>query len=378
MPRKAKDITENTNLEEVKTEAIRKKTAVSKKEDTPKKGVKKVTSSKETKSTNTTNSKKVATSKQTSASTIKKRVPLVVADSMASTLEVPSNVSKKASKNVTAASSTTPSKNKPKNTKTKKEDTIVKTSSSKKASKSTKSEASLKKTKTAKTAKKKASPASMKKSSTSSKVKTKNKEDFHKIEVLEYYDLPYRYNQTVVKVLAQTPNTLFVYWDISDTDRQKYIDTYGEYFFHNTKPVLIVHNLTMHYAFELDIHDFANCWYLQVRDSKCDYQIELGRRPINQYVSIPNAYLYVSSSNSIESPNDHILADSLKPKVTFRNVKSHQLVQKDIKTLPVFDKITKLLSLPDFYQKLYKEASFTLNQFDFKNPSSGNPTSTFK
>ena len=40
-----------------------------------------------------------------------------------------------------------------------------------------------------------------------------------KVEIVEYYDLPYRYNQTVVKVLAQTPNTLFVYWDISDDDR---------------------------------------------------------------------------------------------------------------------------------------------------------------
>ena len=40
-----------------------------------------------------------------------------------------------------------------------------------------------------------------------------------KIEVIEYYDLPYRYNQTVVRVLAQTPTTLFIYWDISDIDR---------------------------------------------------------------------------------------------------------------------------------------------------------------
>ena len=37
--------------------------------------------------------------------------------------------------------------------------------------------------------------------------------------MLEYYDLPYRYNQTIVRILAQTPTTLFVYWDISDDDR---------------------------------------------------------------------------------------------------------------------------------------------------------------
>ena len=31
-----------------------------------------------------------------------------------------------------------------------------------------------------------------------------------KSTILEYYDLPYRYNQTTVKILAQTPSILFV------------------------------------------------------------------------------------------------------------------------------------------------------------------------
>ena len=39
--------------------------------------------------------------------------------------------------------------------------------------------------------------------------------------LLEYYDLPYRYNETIVKILAQTPKKLFVYWDISDKDRRR-------------------------------------------------------------------------------------------------------------------------------------------------------------
>ena len=39
--------------------------------------------------------------------------------------------------------------------------------------------------------------------------------------ILEYYDLPYRYNETEVRVLAQTHQKLFVYWDISDNDRKK-------------------------------------------------------------------------------------------------------------------------------------------------------------
>ena len=38
-------------------------------------------------------------------------------------------------------------------------------------------------------------------------------------QIVEYYDLPYRYNQTVIKILAQTPHSIFIYWDISDADR---------------------------------------------------------------------------------------------------------------------------------------------------------------
>ena len=31
----------------------------------------------------------------------------------------------------------------------------------------------------------------------------------------------------------------------------------------------------MHYAFEVEINDFANSWYLHVNDANCDYKIEL-------------------------------------------------------------------------------------------------------
>lgn len=76
---------------------------------------------------------------------------------------------------------------------------------------------------------------------TSSKKSTPRK----KVEIVEYYDLPYRYNQTIVKVLAQTPTNLFIYWDISDKDRKNFENQYGEDFFQTTKPILIVHNDTI-------------------------------------------------------------------------------------------------------------------------------------
>ena len=130
-----------------------------------------------------------------------------------------------------------------------------------------------------------------------------------KIEILEYYDLPYRYNQTVVKLLAQTPTTLFVYWDISDSDRENLIKSYGEKFFEETKPVLIIHNETNNYSFEVDINDFANSWYLHIPDSKCVYNIELGRRPIykqniqNNINHTKTNYIYITSCLLYTSPS---------------------------------------------------------------------------
>lgn len=219
--------------------------------------------------------------------------------------------------------------------------------------------------------------SSTKKSVTSKKETVKRKTLKKKVEIVEYYDLPYRYNQTVVKVLAQTPSTLFVYWDISDDDRKKYIKQYGEYFFHNTKPVLIVHNKTKNYNFEVDINDFANSWYLRLVDSDCDYQIELGRRPINTYVDIPNNYLYITNSNEIESPNDHILFDKLSHFVYFKNVKTNETIKKHT-NLTLLNKIGKISSIQEFYKKLYPDEAINFDRLDLKNPSSNNPTSSFK
>lgn len=208
---------------------------------------------------------------------------------------------------------------------------------------------------------------------TNSKAKNKSrtkssKNVKQKSPVVEYYDLPYRYNETTVRVLAQTPNILFVYWDISDSDKKNYIKQYGEYFFNNTKPVLIVYNDTLHYNFEVDINDFANSWYLHINDANCDYRVELGRRPINEHANIGN-YLYISSSNNMDAPNDHILFDSLNNNVYFRNVKTNITTKKDI-SLSFFSKIAKVYNVKDFYKNLYKEENIDFERLNFRNLTS--------
>ena len=243
-----------------------------------------------------------------------------------------------------------------------------KTTKDAKATKTPKTKVAAKKTSTTK--------KTAKKIETKTKTKKKTVEN-KKIEVVEYYDLPYRYNQTVVKLLAQTPNTLFVYWDISDEDKENYIKQYGEYFFNNTKPVLIVHNKTTNNDFEVDINDYANSWYLKLVDSNCDYEIELGRRPVNEHVTISNNYLHITNSNKIESPNDHILYDELSHFVYFRNVKTNEIIKKHT-NLTLLSHIGKITSVKEFYKKMYKNEAINFDRLDLNNPSSNNPTSSFK
>ena len=287
---------------------------------------------------------------------------------------------KKAAKTPKKATSTAK-----KNNTTKKNTSTTKkaSTSSSKATKS-KTASTKKKTTTATSGtKKKASTASTRKKATTTKKtsttrkktstkKASSKEE--KVEIVEYYDLPYRYNQTVVKVLAQTPTNLFIYWDISDKDRKNFEKKYGEHFFENTRPVLIVHNDTIGYSFEVEINDFANSWYLNVADSKCDYRIELGRRPITKTQEIHDDYIYVSTSNEIESPNDHILFNKEQKMVYFKNVKTGEQISKPISSISFIRNMGKIYNIYDLYKELYQNENIE-ELYDLSNPSSGNPSS---
>ncbi len=237
------------------------------------------------------------------------------------------------------------------------------------------------------------------------KVSTQKTTKTEPVSIIEHYELPYRYNETIVKILYQTPNTLFVYWDISDKDRKKYLEQYGENFFEVTHPILIVHNDTYNYSFEIPINDFANSWYLRVNDSKCNYRVELGRKP--NYISQPQVkvsnidesttdskietpktivtnYIYISTSNLIELPNDHVLFKTNENNtIKFRNVKTKQEqnipLYDIIKNLPVAEgseiPLVSKEILEGLYSAIYKneDTSFFEN---INNPSSGNPSSS--
>lgn len=243
------------------------------------------------------------------------------------------------------------------------------TSTAKKATKSTAKKTTTKKSTTKKSATTKSTRT---KKSANDKIDSKTvlvKE----FKASEYYDLPFTYNQTVVKILAQTPEILFVYWDISEEDRKKYVEEYGENFFNETKPVLIITNKTMGYTFEVDINDFANSWYLHVNDAKCEYHIELGRRPISYNVQLPNNYLYVASSNVIEAPNDHILFEKSQNMVYYKNVKNNNITSKPITSLSFLSNMGRIYNIYDIYHKIYKN-----EKFEDATKLMGNSSSVFK
>ena len=291
------------------------------------------------------------------------------ASKVASTTKATSS-SKTAAKKTTAkstkSSKTTAKETTAKSTKSSKITAKETTAKSTKSSKTTAKETAKKSTSKPKSSASKVAKKSVSSKKTVSKKSTSKKSVSKKIDILEYYDLPYRYNKTIVKVLAQTPKTLFVYWDVSDNDRLSYIKQYGENFFENTKPVLIIHNTTMNYSFEIEINDFANCWYFNVNDEKCEYLVELGRRPKTDNVSIPNNYLHITSSNKIESPNGHILFEKEQKTLFYRNVKTNETYSKDVANLQFIKRFGRIYNIYEMYKEIYKEEDLT----NLNNPSS--------
>ena len=137
---------------------------------------------------------------------------------------------------------------------------------------------------------------------------------------------------------------------------------YGDRFFYETKPILLVHNQTLNYSFEIEIDDFTNSWYLHTPTSDCVFNIELGRKRITNCNDISidtnDNLLHISSSNTIESPNDHVLKDTLNKPVYFKNIKTNELEERKVSNL---NAIQNIYNIFEFYGE---------DEFE-QNPSSG-------
>lgn len=241
-------------------------------------------------------------------------------------------------------------------------------SKTKETKKTLKTNESIKKTKTKKATTKSKKNDKTKLSSknsvslkTTKKSNTQKKASVNKPKLIEYYDLPNKYNQTIVKVLFQTSKKLFVYWEISESDRIDLLNKNGNDFFEHSAPFLIVKNDTKNYSFEIEINDYANSWYFDVPDSNCKYSVELIRK-------FNNNSILIKQSNNLEVPNNHILFEQNRKEIFFKNVKTNSITSKNIANLHFINHIgiAKPITLNAFYNKFYDEA----NLYGVNNPSS--------
>ena len=386
MPRKTKEINEE--------KPVKKESKLNKKIDSL---IKAVLNSEDTVADDkkTTKKAKSTATKAKSSKATKSKVSQSTSEKKVVTKSKATKATRSADKKEEEKSTkTTASKKKTTEKKTKSSDTKATKTSTKKTSaepKTAKKKVAEEKKTTAKKATKtaaKTSTKTTKKSKTSkekatAKTTTKKTKKVAPPTVVEYYDLPYKYNQTVVKVLYQNPTTLFVYWEISDNDIENYKKQYGENFFDTTRPVLVVYNDTMNYSFEIDINDFANSWYFNINDSKCDYRVELMRRPVFYNEKIGSNHIFITSSNNIETPNDKILFSTDEPDVVyFRNTKNNTQRKVYLSSLLESLNLTnKNFGFPivrnvyDLYKNIYNIEDVGEFSISLTNPSSGNPSS---
>lgn len=114
----------------------------------------------------------------------------------------------------------------------------------------------------------------------------------------EYYELPNKYNQTLIRLLVQSPTRMFVYWEVSDETVKMFSDKSLDY--SNCTPVLKITNITKNYSYTIPVDPYANNYYIEVEDSGCDYKVELGR-------CVKQDFINIYTSNKATVPNAHPL-----------------------------------------------------------------------
>ena len=92
----------------------------------------------------------------------------------------------------------------------------------------------------------------------------------------------------------------------------------------------------------------------------------------NRYlIYIKDNYIYVTSSNQIDAPNDHILFEKFNPNVSYKNVKTGELSTKDFSHLSNFKNMQNIYGIYDLYKKIYKNELFDeIVEGNLSNPSS--------
>ena len=123
----------------------------------------------------------------------------------------------------------------------------------------------------------------------------------------EYYELPTKYNETIVRLLVQSPTRMYAYWEVNDNSIKNFKVDYNLCI-----PVLKIINLTMNYSYEIQIDPYATNYYIDIKDVNCDYKVELGRRYNNEFIS-------VYESNQVTVPRSMPVNQDGTEEIIYRN-----------------------------------------------------------
>lgn len=106
-------------------------------------------------------------------------------------------------------------------------------------------------------------------------------------------DLPSKYFDNRIVLLARDPNWMFSYWEITENKINEIKEKYGNDIFIQAKSVLRVHDVSgiefsgknSHRFFDIPVRLEVRNWYVNVADSGRSYCIELGlRKPNGEFI----------------------------------------------------------------------------------------------
>lgn len=108
-------------------------------------------------------------------------------------------------------------------------------------------------------------------------------------------ELPQRYQEDRLVLLARDPYWLFAYWEISATKQEEFRARYGPEAWEASRPVLRLYDVTgikfegynAHSYVDIPINEEADNWYLEVGQPNRTFCVDLGRiLPTGEFVTL--------------------------------------------------------------------------------------------
>lgn len=128
------------------------------------------------------------------------------------------------------------------------------------------------------------------------------------------YDLPYRYDDSRIVLLARDPYHLFAYWEISDSKKNTFLNEFGGDLWEKSIPVLKITNVSRNTSFYIRIEESVSSWYINVPEQDSIYIAEIGRRLSEQF------FINLVSSNYIQTPNNSISSNTTAHFINYRDL----------------------------------------------------------